>query len=212
MLEYTSMPYGSGQPWNPWSGAGRSMFPGGGWGGINPGWGRGLGFPGGCFPGGPDFGMGRGMGNDFGMDWSRGAGPGQPESVFTMNLSAADLLGHLSWIPSALREAAGNVESPDAMRRLQTEGAVRGIFGYLKGTLSAFGVDASIDAGIERRGFSVSVTYSRSALLSVADAIERVINDAGSRGFSGGCTISIGRGFAAIVRGIGVSCGGSWDF
>ena len=224
-MKYTTMPH---EPFNPW-GMGRSIMPY--WEGTAHEWGApgGFGGPtGGCFPGGV-YGDPRGLGSggpggfggwgrSFGGGFGGGMGggshgwPGGGEPGFSVNLSGEDIMRSLSWIPAALREAANDIESSDTTRRLQSEGAARGIFGYLKGTLSAFGVEASIDAGVERRGVSVSFTYSRAALLSTADAIERVLGEAQSRGFGVRCEIEYSRSFAGVMRGLSGSCSASISF
>lgn len=206
-MEYPNtpyLPYATHQPWSPWEPS-RSMMPfGDGWGGSQrpgaPGWG-------GFAPGG----YGRAFGGGFGC-FPRGwtDDQGARDQNFTVSISGAELLNALAWIPATLRDAANDIESSDATRRLQAEGAVRGAFGFIKGTLSAFGVSASIDAGVERRGISASISYSRSALLSTADAIERFMAESHSRGLSGSCSVNFSRGFMPIVRGLSVSVGVSF--
>jgi hypothetical protein len=143
---------------------------------------------------------------------STAGGDGSQDASFVAHLTHADLAQEFAWVPGALRDAANSIESGNEVDRLRSEGRVRGVIGYLKGSLRALGFDASLEISGESRGVSVSVTYTRAALLELAESVERVLEHSGSRGFEGGCTVTFGRGVSAMMRGMSVSCGGTWKF
>lgn len=176
-----------------WNGGGPLVMNPRGYSSYTPYYARGLG------------GIGIGSGADV-FRGTSGVSLAEAPPQQTVNLTEADLLTLFKGIPDELSQAADDLENTDVVKKAVAETRVRGILSKVKFGLRAFGVEAILDSSYERRGVSVSVSFTRAAVLDIAAGIREALNAADGRSFSGSCGISLSRSAATVLRGISGSC------